>query len=177
MPGLIELVHEAGGRVVLDTSGPPLPRGAGEPAGGAEAERRGAAASWWAGRCDARGAVRAAARSLARSAGWGRWWSRWAAQGAVFVDRERALLARPPRVPVAARWAPATRWSPGSSTPSSHGSVAGRSRAARHGERRLRGDPDRLRMDDRAELEKLMAEVEMRSDTQEPAQEQAQEQA
>ncbi|HEV7518208.1 MAG TPA: 1-phosphofructokinase [Thermoanaerobaculia bacterium] len=95
---LIELIHAEGGRVVLDTSGRPL---------------RAALASRpevmkpnleelgeLVGRTlDSPGAVRDAGRSLLAQ-GVERVVISMGAEGAVFVDREQALLARPPRLPV-----------------------------------------------------------------------------
>lgn len=95
---LIDSIHGKGGRVVLDTSGRPLREAL---ASRPEAMKPNVdELSELVGRAlDTPGAVRAAAGSLLE-AGVGRVAVSMGGDGAVFVERGRTLLARPPRVAV-----------------------------------------------------------------------------
>ncbi len=95
---MIELIHRRGGRVLLDTSGAPLREAL---AGAPEilkpnVEELGELV----GRpLDTPAGIRSAAESLL-GRGVGLVVVSMGGEGAVFIDRERSLLARPPRVPV-----------------------------------------------------------------------------
>ncbi|MEA2695117.1 MAG: 1-phosphofructokinase [Acidobacteriota bacterium] len=97
--GLIDVIHAGGGRVVLDTSGRPLRAAlARQPeVMKPNLEELGELVGQT---LDSPGAARDAGRSLLAQ-GVERVVVSMGATGAVFVDREQALLARPPRVTVA----------------------------------------------------------------------------
>jgi 1-phosphofructokinase family hexose kinase len=96
---LIATIHEGGGGVVLDTSGRPLQAALANPPEVMKPNLEELGELLGA-ELDTPGAVRDAARSLL-DRGVERVVVSMGASGAVFVDRELALLARPPRVPVA----------------------------------------------------------------------------
>lgn len=96
--GMIQLIHEKGGRVVLDTSGRPLRAAL---AVGPEVVKPNVdeLSELMAQKLDSPAAVRTAAESLLER-GIGRVVVSMGGDGAVFVERGRALLTRPPRVMV-----------------------------------------------------------------------------
>lgn len=96
--GLIQLIHEKGGRVVLDTSGRPL-RAALAKAPEVVKPNVDELNELVARALDSPAAVRAAAEPLLER-GVGRVVVSMGGDGAVFVERGQALLARPPRVTV-----------------------------------------------------------------------------
>lgn len=96
--GLIQLIHEKGGRVVLDTSGRPL-RAALAKAPEVVKPNVNELNELLARTLDSPASVRAAAESLLER-GIGRVVVSMGGDGAVFVERGQALLARPPMVKV-----------------------------------------------------------------------------
>ncbi len=96
---LIAAIHEGGGGVVLDTSGRPLQAALANPPDVMKPNLDELGELWGA-ELDTPDAVRDAARSLL-DRGVERVVVSMEANGAVFVDRELALLARPPRIPIA----------------------------------------------------------------------------
>ncbi len=95
---LIDAIHDRGGRVVLDTSGRPL-KGALASRPEVMKPNREELAELAGRTLDTPAAVRAAGEALL-ARGVERVVVSMGGEGAVFLDRERALLARPPRVPV-----------------------------------------------------------------------------
>ena len=96
--GMIRLIHEKSGRVVLDTSGRPL-RAALAAAPDVVKPNVDELSEWMAQKLDSPAAVRAAADSLL-ARGIQRVVVSMGVDGALFVDRGQALLARPPKVTV-----------------------------------------------------------------------------
>ena len=96
---LTAVIHEGGGGVVLDTSGRPLQAALTNPPEVMKPNLE-ELAELWGQELDTPGAVRDAARSLL-DRGVERVVVSMGANGAVFVDRELALVARPPQVTVA----------------------------------------------------------------------------